>query len=368
MNTTSLAVSVLALAGLGLSPSPAQAQEWEKLGSRVVQFHAEKDVIEVTAKEGKFDKIRFGVEDGDLMMFNVKVVFGDGQAWSPDTKFEFKEGSRSREIDLPGEARFIRRVEFEYKSRIRKGRATVNLWGHHAGGGGGEKERRWERLGSRDVSPRVEKDTIVVTAKEGVFDAIRLDVEGGDIILYDLRIVFGNGDPYSPKTRLHFKEGSMSQVIDLPGEARFIQKVEFAYEGIREGKGRATVHLFGRHAKGGVTARKDPKDRFPGWEHLGTRTVDFGADKDVIQVRGEGPFTAFKIEVDDGALEMFDIVVHFHNGQTVSPKTRLVFDDDTRSRDIDLPGKARIITKMEFFYKSIRSGQGKATIHVYGRK
>ena len=107
----------------------------------------------------------------------------------------------------------------------------------------------------------------------------------------------------------------------------------------------------------------------PGWEHLGSRKVDYIADKDTINCEGEGAFTSFKIEVEEGNLEMWDIQVTFGNGDEQDVKTRLEFDEDTRSREIDLPGKARKIKKIVFKYKSKIAGfKGKATINLYGKK
>ena len=51
------------------------------------------------------------------------MVFGDGDAWSPDTKVQFHQGSRSRTFDLPGGARVVRSVEFWYRSERARGRA-----------------------------------------------------------------------------------------------------------------------------------------------------------------------------------------------------------------------------------------------------
>ena len=49
---------------------------------------------------------------------------------------------------------------------------------------------------------------------------------------------------------------------------------------------------------------------------------------------------------------MWDIQVTFGNGDEQDVKTRLEFDEETRSREIDLPGKARKIKKIFFKYKS----------------
>lgn len=350
---------------------------WELLGIRLADYKAEKDAIEVTGKEGRFKAIKLEVDAGNVEMFNIRVEFGDGEHFSPETRLVFNDDTRSRTIDLPGEARVIRRVEFWFKTLGGAEKGRVKLYGKQGSGGGGDgKEERWEKLGSRQVNFGSENDVIEVGAVEGVFNAIRLDVEEGNLEMYNIRIEFGNDDHFSPETRVEFKQGSMSRTIDLPGEARVIRKVTFFYRSELK-KGRAQIHLFGRHAPKGADVGpgpdrpklKDPKDRFPGWEHLGTRQVDFGADRDVIDCTGEGRFTAFQVEVEDGDLEMFDIVVTFGNGDKESPKIRLMFDDSTRTRVIDLPGNKRFVKRIAFMYKSIRATRdGKAVINLYGKR
>ena len=111
-----------------------------------------------------------------------------------------------------------------------------------------------------------------------------------------------------------------------------------------------------------------PAQAAQGWELLGTRTVSFGGDIDRIDVgRNEGLFRTIMFEVDSGAVEMRNVRVTFANGQTYSPLTELVFTDDERSRTIDLPGAARAIRSITFNYRSLRTGQGTATIRVWGR-
>ncbi|MCE9581848.1 MAG: hypothetical protein K8T20_04955 [Planctomycetes bacterium] len=348
---------------------------WELLGMRIADFGGDHDTIEVTASEGRFKQIKIDVESGNVDMFDVKVTFGDGETFSPATRFEFKEGSMSRTIDLPGDARVIRKVEFSYKSEIRKGKARVRLYGNQAGGGGGgnDAKEKWEKLGTRIVDFVADKDTIEVGANEGRFDKIRIDVEDGNLDMWNIRVVFGDGQDFSPETKVEFRQGSMSRTIDLPGDTRVIRKIEFWYKSEFK-KGRATVHVFGRQAAGGGGAdvkppQKDPKDRFPGWDHLGSRVVDFGGDHDAIDCKGEGRFTAFQVEVENGDLEMFDIVVTFGNGDKESVKTRFSFDDNSRTRTIDLPGNKRFIRRIDFYYKSVRvTRDGKATINLYGKR
>ena len=111
-----------------------------------------------------------------------------------------------------------------------------------------------------------------------------------------------------------------------------------------------------------------PAHALQGWERLGTRTVDFGRDADTIMIgRAEGRFTAIMFEVDGGTIEMRNVRVLFGNGDAFSPPTQFVFSDDERSRAIELPGPGRIIRSVTFNYRSLRTGQGRATVTLYGR-
>jgi len=103
--------------------------DWELLGTRRVSFTLDHDAIIVGPREGGFTAIKIEVVGGNLEMYNVKVTFGNGQTFSPETRTQFHEGSWSRTIDLPGPVRILRRVDFWYRSRLRRGVATVRLFG-----------------------------------------------------------------------------------------------------------------------------------------------------------------------------------------------------------------------------------------------
>jgi len=102
---------------------------WDKLGERWVHGRADRDVIHVGRKEGRFSRIQIVVEHSALEMRDVLIVFGDGSTYSPPTRLVFEPGSTTRVIDLPGGARVIRRVEFRYGNLPGGGRAQVELWG-----------------------------------------------------------------------------------------------------------------------------------------------------------------------------------------------------------------------------------------------
>ncbi len=105
-----------------------------------------------------------------------------------------------------------------------------------------------------------------------------------------------------------------------------------------------------------------------GWVFLGDRKVNFRGDKDTIAVTGnKGRFRAIRLHVSGSAMEMFRVRVTFGNGQVYSPNVRLRFERGTWTRRIDLPGKQRVIRKVEFWYRSLAPKSGKAHVKLYGQ-
>ena len=103
------------------------------------------------------------------------------------------------------------------------------------------------------------------------------------------------------------------------------------------------------------------------WQKLGERWVDGARDRDVIAVGGrEGTFRKVMIVVEHSALEMYDVVVTFRDGDRFSPPTRLMFGPNSRSQVIDLPGNQRVIQSVAFRYGNLPGG-GRAHVEVFGR-
>jgi hypothetical protein len=101
---------------------------WEKLGERTVDGKVDHDTIAVGKAEGRFKVIQIKVEHSALEMFDVLVTFGDGTTFSPATRHVFKNGDISNVIDLPGDKRVIKKVEFKYGNLPGGGNAQVELW------------------------------------------------------------------------------------------------------------------------------------------------------------------------------------------------------------------------------------------------
>jgi hypothetical protein len=104
-----------------------------------------------------------------------------------------------------------------------------------------------------------------------------------------------------------------------------------------------------------------------GFVFLGERTVNGGFDHDVIHVgRRDGRFHEIMIVVERAPVEVFDLVVTFGNGERYEPHTRLVFGRDTTSRNLDLPGGARVIQRVDFRYGNLVAG-AQAKVELWAR-
>ena len=102
------------------------------LGEREVHGHGREDVdrIEVGRREGRFQKLTIVVMDSDLEMIDFLVKFERGEPFHPGVSQFFREGTRTRVIDLPsyGDGRTIRWIEFKYRNLPGQGHARVQVW------------------------------------------------------------------------------------------------------------------------------------------------------------------------------------------------------------------------------------------------
>ena len=105
------------------------------------------------------------------------------------------------------------------------------------------------------------------------------------------------------------------------------------------------------------------------WVHLGSRKVNWGIEKDVIEVgSNEGGFTKLKIKVTGGAVNMRKMMVTYGNGNKDNIPLKFNFKKGAESRIIDLKGGSRKIKKITFWYDTKNHSKRKATVHVAGKK
>jgi len=101
-------------------------------------------------------------------------------------------------------------------------------------------------LGVRAVSFATDHDEIAVKALRGKFRRLRFQVSGNSLEMFNMAVIYGNNQRDAIATRLIFKEGEWSRLIDLAGARRNIRKIVFNYKTVGTLKGgRAEVKVFG---------------------------------------------------------------------------------------------------------------------------
>lgn len=232
----------------------------------------------------------------------------------------------------------------------------------------------WEKLGERTVNGRpnqVDTDTIMVGAGKGAYSHLQVKVEQSALRMLDMKVYFGDGSVFDVSTAYVYGPNSTTRVIDLPGNARIVTKVVFRYTNLNDGKGNARVELWGRD----VTAGNNPSPAGPAagaWKKLGERTVNGRPnqiDTDTIVVGADdGWFTAVQVKVEQSALKMIDMKIHFGDGSVQDVSTAYSFGPNQTTRVIDLPGNKRIITKVVFRYSNVNDGRGNARVELWGKR
>lgn len=329
---------------------------WILLGKKQVGFQADRDIVEVGKKEGRFTHIRIYVLESAIALYDLKVVYGNGAVEDLQVREDIPAGGKTRAIDLAGKGRHISRVELIYGSRPDAGnRATVYVAGRAQGETTVEIPQGWDLLGEKKVGFGADRDVIGVDAKGQRYTRIRLRVRDNDIHLYDLKVVYGNGAVDDLQVREELRAGQSTRPIDLAGEDRLIERVELIYRS-RSGSGKAAVvDVFGERASE------------PAWRRLGRKTVGFRVDHDVIRVgAADGTFRKLKLRVLDNDIYIHGMKVVYGNGSVEEWRVGAMIPAGGETRAIDLRGGNRRIEAIELLYQSRPSFIGKAELEVLG--
>lgn len=99
-------------------------------------------------------------------------------------------------------------------------------------------------LGSGRVNSSLDHDTIHA-GQQGTFRAIQLRVNGGAVNFLRIIVQYGNGTRSEIQVRSTIPAGGSSRIIDLPGDRRIIQRVDFWYTKANWGPTLPRVTLYG---------------------------------------------------------------------------------------------------------------------------
>jgi hypothetical protein len=105
-------------------------RDWERLGVKGVDRRRDRDVIQLSRRDGSFDALRLRVLRNDVRIRRVRVEYGNGQSHDLEVDRRLSEGEASDILDLRGRhGRFIDKVTLIYDTVGRGPTAEVELWG-----------------------------------------------------------------------------------------------------------------------------------------------------------------------------------------------------------------------------------------------
>jgi len=126
-------------------------------------------------------------------------------------------------------------ISFSFQTITAKEHSTKNLPG------------KWVKLGKRRVSKGADHDVIMVTARKGTFRKLKFKVTKSPVHINSIKVVYANGSSEIIHVKKNFRRGEFSRVIDLKGNKRIIKKIVFNYHTKFLARGKARIHVYGKH-------------------------------------------------------------------------------------------------------------------------
>jgi hypothetical protein len=380
---------LLALAGTALvqvatarADEPFDTTGWVKLGEQTVDGSHDEDTLRVGRDEGRFTKLMFVVLDDDLYLADVTVTFGNGETFSPETRHYFREGQRTRAIDLPGEARGIRSITLAYgdldedrgdrgdrdRGDRRRGRRyvregaqpTVEVWGLEAARSSDWSDDGWDLLATRRITNRRGTITLRAPRRAGPYDHLSVVVTEGRLRITNVSVRYAKGKRGRHRLDQDFDQTWRHRQLDLTGQPREIRSITISYVNLGGRRSPATLEVWGRLGL-------EPAFDSEGWTMLGEQSVDGRRDRDVVPIgRDDGTFRELAFVVVGAPVEMRDIVVHMARGNDFEIDLAQLFPEGRRWGRVDLPGRRAAIDEIELRYGARRGG-GRATVQIWAR-
>lgn len=121
--------------GRGRAPQARLGPDWERLGAKSVDRNRDRDVIQLSRRDGSFDALRLTADRNDVRIRRIEVKYGNGVQHEVDVDRRIRQGELSDVIELRGKrGRYVDRVVLVYETIGRGPRAKVELWGRNSKG------------------------------------------------------------------------------------------------------------------------------------------------------------------------------------------------------------------------------------------
>jgi hypothetical protein len=108
-------------------------KDWQQLGSRVVDYTLDHDVVSLNNSKEAFNQLRISVKGGALNMHKATVHFANGDKQDIDFPEVVSNETGGKVLDLKGNNRVIEKVTFWYDTKANSTeKATIEVWGKKA--------------------------------------------------------------------------------------------------------------------------------------------------------------------------------------------------------------------------------------------
>ena len=112
-------------------PPPSRDRPWDSsgwilLGEKTIDGKVDQDQFDFSQKQGKVSRLTVVAADDDFEVLEFRIIFVSGKEYDPHIKHYFREGSRTRPIELPS-ADILRAVQIKYRN-VGHEHARVQVW------------------------------------------------------------------------------------------------------------------------------------------------------------------------------------------------------------------------------------------------
>lgn len=103
---------------------------WHKIGETTVDFTKDRDEVSVVGAD-KFAALIFKVDDAPINLMDIEVFYESGDNQKVNVNFAIKAPGQSKEINIKGGERAIKKIVFVYKtlSNTKDVKAHVEIYG-----------------------------------------------------------------------------------------------------------------------------------------------------------------------------------------------------------------------------------------------
>jgi hypothetical protein len=288
-----------------------------------------------------------------------------------------RDGARTPALDLDGDRRVIEEITLNLEPRRRPGPVNLTVFGTERAGGQGTfgfasappvisitppRASGWQMVATERFDRRQNQVRLRVNRRDGRLEQIALQHEGEQVDLREIVVRYNGGDVQTVKLDQEIRNGERTTPVELDGGYRSVDEV--------------TVHLYPRLRPGPVALTLHGLE-YPGpairpeWTALGSQTVGFAGERDVIRVgqpeewyRNRG-FDRLHFVSERNDIHMNEVRIIYLNGQVETyPIDRNIQSGAVLS--LDLPGSRSYVREIELNYRSRSGFRGQAVVTAYG--